>query len=72
MAQDFDVELLGRLPLDARIREQTDAGRPTVASEPDSPAAAAYRLAARRMAAALAARGKDYSSAFPNIVVEQS
>lgn len=72
MAGDFDVELLGRLPLDARIREQTDAGRPTVAAEPESPAAAGYRLAARRMAAALAARGRDYSSAFPNIVVEQS
>ncbi len=72
MAEDFGVELLGRLPLDARIREQTDAGRPTVASEPDSPAATAYRLAARRMAAALAARGRDYSSAFPNIVVEKS
>ncbi len=72
MAEDFDVELLGRLPLDARIRAQTDAGHPTVASDPDTPAAEAYRVAARRMAAALARRGKDYSSKFPKIVVEES
>ena len=72
MAEDFDVELLGRLPLDAKIRAQTDAGHPTVASDPDTPAADAYRLAARRMAARLAERGKDYSSKFPKIVVEQS
>jgi len=72
MAADFDVELLGQLPLDARIREQTDAGNPTVIADPDSPAAANFMLTARRMAAALAARGRDYSGRFPNIVVEES
>jgi len=72
MADDFSVELLGQLPLDARIREQTDSGTPTVLSDPDSAAAAAYRLAAQRMAAALASQGRDYSSKFPNIVVEES
>ena len=70
MVRDFDVELLGKLPLDARIREQTDAGHPTVASDPDSAAAEAYRLAARRMTAALAIQGRDYSAKFPKIVVE--
>ena len=72
MARDFDVELLGQLPLDRAIREQTDGGTPTVVSAPDSPAAAAYRKAARRMAAAQAAQGRDYSSKFPKIVVEES
>ena len=70
IAADFEVELLGQLPLDAKIRAQTDAGQPTVVSDPDSPAAAAYHSAARRMAAALALLGKDYSAKFPNIVVE--
>lgn len=70
MARDFDVELLGQLPLDAAIREQTDSGRPTVAAAPDSAAAAAYRNAAQHMAAAQAVQGRDYSSKFPNIVVE--
>ena len=72
MAEDFDVPLLGALPLDAQIRMQTDAGQPTVASDPDSAAADAYRAAARRMSAALAMQGKDYSARFPNIVVEDS
>ena len=72
MARDFDVELLGQLPLDATIREQTDSGTPTVISAPDSAAARAYHNAARRMAAAQAAQGRDYSSKFPKIVVENS
>jgi ATP-binding protein involved in chromosome partitioning len=70
MVRDFGVELLGRLPLDASIREQADSGNPTVASDPDSDAAEAFRSAARRMAAALAMKGKDYSAKFPKIVVE--
>ena len=70
MAQDFDVDLLGQLPLDASIREQTDSGRPTVVAAPDSAAANAYRSAARQMAASQAAQGRDYSSKFPKIVVE--
>jgi ATP-binding protein involved in chromosome partitioning len=72
MASDFSVELLGQLPLDARIREQTDSGTPTVLADPDSAAAEAYRLAAQRMAAAQAGQGRDYRSKFPNIVVEDS
>jgi ATP-binding protein involved in chromosome partitioning len=72
MSADFDVEVLGRLPLDAEVREMTDSGRPTVAAAPDSPAAAAFIRAARRMTSALAGRGRDYSSVFPKIVVEDT
>ena len=72
MAADFDVELIGSLPLDRSIREQTDSGEPTVIAEPDGPNAQAYRQTARRMAALLASQGKDYSHAFPKIVVEDS
>ena len=72
MAQDFEIELLGQLPLDAAIREQTDSGHPTVVAAPDSAAAVAYRSAAQRMAAAQAVQGRDYSSKFPKIVIEDS
>ena len=72
MSDDFDVELLGQLPLDAGIREMTDAGQPTVVAAPDSAAAAAFFRASRRATAALAQEGKDYSSVFPKIVVEDS
>jgi ATP-binding protein involved in chromosome partitioning len=70
MAAEYEVELLGALPLDLRIREQTDSGNPSVIAEPEEAPADAYRATARRMAAGLAMQGKDYSRRFPNIVVE--
>jgi len=72
MATDFEIELLGQLPLDLRIREQTDGGTPTVIAAPDSSLAEAYLQTARRMTARLAMQGKDYSHRFPTIVVEES
>ena len=53
VAQEYGVELLGALPLTARIREQADSGRPTVAADPDSDVARAYMDCARRAAAEL-------------------
>jgi ATP-binding protein involved in chromosome partitioning len=72
MAAQYGVELLGELPLDVRVREEADGGTPTVAAAPDSPHAAPYFQMARRAAAALARRGKDRSTVFPKIVVEES
>ena len=72
MARDFDVELLGQLPLDLKIRQEADSGRPSVVADPDGAAARAYLETARRMAARLAMQGKDYSRRFPNIVVEDT
>ncbi len=72
LAEQYGVKLLGELPLDARIREETDGGRPTVVAAPDSPRARAYFEMARRTAAALARRARDRSSVFPKIVVEES
>jgi ATP-binding protein involved in chromosome partitioning len=72
MAEQYGVALLGELPLDARIREEADGGRPTVVAAPDSPRARAYFEMARRAAAALSRRARDRSSVFPKIVVEES
>ena len=72
MAEQFGVALLGELPLDARIREEADGGRPTVVAAPDSPRAKAYFEMARRTGAALSRRARDRSSLFPKIVVEES
>lgn len=72
IVDDFDVPLLGRLPLDGRIREQTDSGKPTVIAEPDSSIAQAYREAAWKLSAALAAERVDHSAKFGNIVVEEA
>jgi ATP-binding protein involved in chromosome partitioning len=51
LAAENGVALLGELPLDVRIREQADGGRPTVVADPEGPAAQAYISAARRAAA---------------------
>ena len=72
MAEQYDVDLLGALPLDISIREGVDAGKPTVAMEPDSQLANIYREIARKTAAKLSLRAKDYSAKFPKIVVQNA
>lgn len=72
MSKQYGVDLLGSLPLDIKIREGVDNGRPTVALEPESAIAASYREIARRIAARLALKARDFSAKFPKIVIENS
>ncbi|MEW6353854.1 MAG: iron-sulfur cluster carrier protein ApbC [Pseudomonadota bacterium] len=72
MAEQYDVELLGALPLDISIRENADGGHPSVVAEPDGRIAAIYRDIARRIAAKLSLQGKDYTTKFPNIVIQNT
>jgi len=72
MAEQYDVDFLGAIPLDIRIREQTDHGRPTVVAEPDGRLSLIYRDIARRVAAKLSLKKKDYSGAFPSIVIQNT
>jgi len=72
MAEQYDVDFLGALPLDIRIREETDAGKPTVVAEPDSRIAQIYREIARRTAARLSQQGKNYAAKFPKIVIQNN
>jgi ATP-binding protein involved in chromosome partitioning len=72
MSKDFGVELLGALPLDIRIREHADSGKPTVVAEPDSRIAEIYRQIARRAAVKIGDLQKDMTSKFPNIVVQNT
>ena len=52
----YQVPLLGRLPLDASIRSQTDEGRPTVLAEPESEITFRFVEIGRRVMAGLARR----------------
>ncbi len=72
MAAEKGVELLGALPLDARVREEADGGAPSVVSAPGTPRAAAFIEMARHTAGALARRGRDRRGQFPQIVVEET
>ena len=70
MAEACGVPLLGSMPLDLKIREQADSGRPTLVADPDSQAAGLYRDMARRLAASLSKLPKDYSTKMPGVAVE--
>jgi len=72
MCRDYGTELLGALPLDIAIREQTDSGKPTVVADPDGPVAQAYKRIARRVAVKIAESQKDMSAKFPSIVVQNT
>jgi len=48
-AQRQGVALLGEAPLDIRLRESCDAGRPLVAVDPDNPAAQAFLAIAKAL-----------------------
>ncbi|KPK71010.1 MAG: ATPase [Acidithiobacillales bacterium SM23_46] len=72
MADDYDVDFLGSLPLDIRIREETDAGRPTVIADPDCRISQIYREIARRVTAKLSLQKRDFSAKFPSIVIQNT
>ena len=72
MADQYGIDLLGSLPLDIHIREETDNGRPTVVAQPDSRVTAIYREIARRTAAKLSLQAKDYAAKFPRIVIQNN
>ena len=72
MCADFGTELLGALPLDIRIREQTDSGHPTVVADPEGPVTQTYRAIARRVALKVAERSEDHGAKFPKNVVQNS
>ena len=71
MAADYGMDYLGALPLDIQIRLRADSGEPSVASDPSGDVAAIYRSVARKMAVAIAAKNKDFSSKFPSITISK-
>jgi ATP-binding protein involved in chromosome partitioning len=72
MSGDYDIEFLGALPLDIRIRQEADNGAPTVVTEPNSRIAEIYKQIARRVAVKVAEQAQDHSSAFPKIVIQNT
>ena len=72
MCKEYGVDFLGSLPLNLSIREQADAGRPTVVADPDGAISAIYKGIARQVAIRVATLSKDMSSKFPNIVIQNT
>ncbi len=65
-AERLGVPFLGEVPLDLAIRENSDAGRPVVASAPGGPQAEAFRAIAARVRDGLRAASRPA----PKIVIE--
>ena len=72
MCSDYGVDFLGSLPLNLSIREQSDAGCPTVVAEPNGAISQVYKQIARQVAIRIAGLAKDMSSKFPNIVIQNT
>ena len=72
MAAEYNMDYLGALPLDIKIRLQADSGQPTVVADPDGEVAQIYAQVARSVAAKIAQQSKDFSSKFPTISVSKS
>jgi len=70
MAEEYSVGYLGSIPLDGKIRENSDNGTPTVVADPDGDIALIYRDIARKISGLLVKRKRDYSEVFPSIVIQ--
>src|SRR5712691_2289981 len=72
MCKDYNVEFLGSIPLDINIREQADAGKPTVVTDPDGRVSQIYRSIARKVALKIAEQAQDRTALFPKIVIQNT
>jgi ATP-binding protein involved in chromosome partitioning len=72
MAAEYGMDYLGALPLAMQIRVEADSGRPTVVANPEGEVAGLYKAVARRVALAIAAKNKDFSSKFPTISISKN
>ncbi len=70
MAVDFEIPLLGKLPLAMEIRSSLDEGNPTVVKEPDSSLANSYRSLALRTAGVLSVMPRSMVMQMPEIVIQ--
>lgn len=70
LAEKYGIELLGSLPLDIQIREQTDGGTPTVMADPNGPIALLYHEIAKQIMAKLSLQTTESSGKFPTIEIK--
>ena len=70
LAERLGVPLLGQLPLSLPVREAMDSGSAAQMQATHPAIAQIYTEAAWQTALAVAAKGKDFSNRFPQIVVE--
>ncbi len=72
MSRNYDVSLLGKLPLELGIRLQTDSGEPTVVSDPGGSIAIKYHQIALKIGLKISSLSKIRKNVFPKIVIKNS
>ena len=72
MATEYELPLLGQLPLAMSIRANLDRGVPSLAADPDSEISVSYRECARRVASLLAQRPRNLDLNLPKIQVQNT
>lgn len=70
IAKEYNIPLLGLVPLDSRIREQADKGKPIFLLDPLSTIAESYRQIAENVVQQMTVHLKK-TSRFPNIIIEK-
>lgn len=70
IAREYQVDLLGQLPLSRMLREQVDQGRPPIIAEPTGQMASLYQEIALKTAGRLAQQAKNYANKFPKITID--
>ena len=70
LAAQFEVPLLGKLPLDKRICAEADVGKPTLVSDPEGEISALYREIAHRVTTQLSLQPRDYSLGVRTVLTE--
>ncbi len=70
MAEDFDIPLLGQLPLAMEIRAALDDGKPTMVQAPESALGQRYQSLALRTAGALSLKPRSMTMQMPEIVIQ--
>lgn len=67
LAKEYDVEVMGKLPLTIAIRQQCDAGTPAVAEDAESDLALIYRSIARKTGSGLLQQGAAFTMPTINV-----
>ena len=70
LAQATETPFLGKIPIDPRVREGGDSGRPIIVAQPDSAAAQALRLIAESLAARISVAALSGKNELPINIVE--
>lgn len=70
LAKEGEVPFLGNIPIDAKVREGGDNGKPVIIDDPQSPAACALRTIAEVIAAKISVAAFENSTVIPITIID--